>query len=408
MGIGSHLKEPPPGACGSSSILVFLRLGSYPSSLVLEPKKAEDITPPIQLDQSVDNYFKMIKVYATVLSVDLDNQDFKETFFNEAIRFGIKKPIKEIVERIKKINIRFTDMQKFRFGCLERGKDSVMEYYAKIKKYNKTVGYEEEQLRHQFLRGLNSDNQLEAEICGLKFPLEELVERLSAIENIRKMHKLLEQILYFLEIDRSLYPALFVNHLWYHCSASILWRRVKFFNEDYQQSQHALNMSRVLTHKGFSNIPIIEIARYCPKLLHLSLNSCICLTNQCITKITRFCPKLRYLELDDCLISNKTVNEITGNCINLKYLSLKECIRISNEVIKKLNPKIKIEYPDYSDDEFSDSDLSPLIPDPLRNEIVLTNTLNITDLISAIRVSSELTDPERINLLNSLAQAIGQ
>jgi len=75
---------------------------------------------------------------------------------------------------------------------------------------------------------------------------------------------------------------------------------------------------------------------------------------------------------------------------------------------------------DYSDDEFSDSDLPPLVPDPLRvsrsviftgggpNRMVLTNTLTVTDLISAIRVSTELTDSERINLLNSLAQAINQ
>ena len=38
--------------------------------------------PPTQLNQSIDNYFKMIKVYATVLGVDLDNQDLNGTFFN--------------------------------------------------------------------------------------------------------------------------------------------------------------------------------------------------------------------------------------------------------------------------------------------------------------------------------------
>ncbi|RHZ80883.1 hypothetical protein Glove_131g58 [Diversispora epigaea] len=108
----------------------------------------------------------MIKVYATALSVDLDNQDLKEIFFNglsrenkiEAIQFGIKKPIKKIVKRIKKIDIGFTDIQKFQFGYLKRGNNSVMKYYIKIKKYNETVEYEEKQLRHQFLHGLNSDN----------------------------------------------------------------------------------------------------------------------------------------------------------------------------------------------------------------------------------------------------------
>ena len=230
--------------------------------------------------------------------------------------------------------------------------------------------------------------------------------------NIFDLPELLEQILYFLEIDRSLYPALFVNHFWYHCGAPILWRRIEFFTEnDYQRGWHGRKMPRTLTRQlinfkkamcgkikptycfkmvylrleglkisdelistilcscpdirtlildrsvGFSNIPIIEIARFCPKLIHLSLNSCKCLTNRCITEITRSCPKLRHLELGDCSISNKAIEEITRNCTNLKYLSLKGCKRISEEVIKKLNPKIKIEYPDYSNDKWSNSHL---------------------------------------------------
>src|SRR5205823_11980450 len=121
--------------------------------------------------------------------------------------------------------------------------------------------------------------------------------------------------------------------------------------------------------KGFTNIPIIEIA-------HLSLNSCICLTNRCITEIACSCPELRHLELGDCSISNKAVEEIAHNCTNLKYLSLKVCKGISEEVMKKLNPKIKIEYPNYSDKKWSDSDL----PIPM-----FTGTLlDETDLISAL------------------------
>ena len=176
--------------------------------------------------------------------------------------------------------------------------------------------------------------------------------------------------------------------------------------------------------KGFTNIPIIEIARYCPKLLHLSLNSCICLTNRCITEISRSCPKLRHLELDDCSISNKAVEEIARNCTNLKYLSLEGCKGISEEVIKKLNSKIKIKHPVYSDDEFSDSDLPPLIPDysddefpvsdlpPLipiftgrRNGIAITRTFrdyylshisDETDLISAIINHLRENPPTRV------------
>ncbi|RHZ84700.1 hypothetical protein Glove_78g97 [Diversispora epigaea] len=319
----------------------------------------------------------------------------------------------------------------------------------------------EKLLKNVFIAGLNSDNQPVAEKYGEDLPLEKMVQL-----NIFDLPELLEQILYFLEVDRSLYPALFVNHLWYHCSAPILWRRVEFSIKGYRQNQCGKNKSgplywrlmkfkRVICGKtkplycskmvylkltglkisdallsailrscpninflilnqcyGYSNIPIIEIARCCSKLLYLSLNACICLTNQCITEIARSCPKLRHLELGDCSISNKAVEEIVRNCTNLKYLSLEGFRGISEEVMKKLNPKIKIEYPDYSDDEFSDSDLPPLIPDPLRvtRSVIFTDRRNEfrTDLINAIRVSSELTDPERINLLNRLARPIGQ
>ncbi|RHZ76187.1 hypothetical protein Glove_202g99 [Diversispora epigaea] len=102
---------------------------------------------------------------------------------------------------------------------------------------------------------------------------------------------------------------------------------------------------------GFSNIPIIEIAKYCLKLQHLSLNACGSLTDRCITEIARSCQKLRHLELRDCSINNKTVKEIVHNCTNLEYLGLKGCKGINEEVMKKLNPKIKIEHSDYSDDK---------------------------------------------------------
>src|SRR6185369_4174355 len=73
-------------------------------------------------------------------------------------------------------------------------------------------------------------------------------------------------------------------------------------------------------------------------------------TTVCLTEITRSCPKLRHLELGNCSIGNKAVEEIAHNCTNLKYLSLGGCKWISKEVMKKLNPKIKIEYPDYSEE----------------------------------------------------------
>ena len=44
--------------------------------------------------------------------------------------------------------------------------------------------------------------------------------------------ELLEQILHFLAIDKSLYPALYVSRLWYRCGAPILWRRIELKGND--------------------------------------------------------------------------------------------------------------------------------------------------------------------------------
>ncbi|CAG8509924.1 3601_t:CDS:2 [Dentiscutata erythropus] len=68
---------------------------------------------------------------------------------------------------------------------------------------------------------------------------------------------------------------------------------------------------------------------------------------------------------------NKTLTFFDGT-------SYEGCKGISEEVMKTFNPKIKIEYPNYSDEKWSDSDLPLPIP-------MFTGTLlNETNLISAL------------------------
>src|SRR3954471_19390383 len=53
--------------------------------------------------------------------------------------------------------------------------------------------------------------------------------------------ELLEQILHFLAIDKSLHPALFVSQLWYRCGASILWRHIELKGKDLYPGQSLSN-----------------------------------------------------------------------------------------------------------------------------------------------------------------------
>jgi hypothetical protein len=44
--------------------------------------------------------------------------------------------------------------------------------------------------------------------------------------------EVLEQFLYFLVIDKSLYPTLFVCQLWYRCGIPILWKYIELKEND--------------------------------------------------------------------------------------------------------------------------------------------------------------------------------
>src|SRR5947209_5598427 len=64
--------------------------------------------------------------------------------------------------------------------------------------------------------------------------------------NVFNLPELLENIFSFLAKDKALYPTLFVNHLWYHCSSPILWRGIEFFIENCRQNPHGKNISQAL------------------------------------------------------------------------------------------------------------------------------------------------------------------
>ena len=62
-----------------------------------------------------------------------------------------------------------------------------------------------------------------------------------AQSSIFYLPELLEQILYFLLIDKSLHPALFVSRLWYRCGAPILWRHIELKGKDLYPGQSLPN-----------------------------------------------------------------------------------------------------------------------------------------------------------------------
>ena len=170
-------------------------LGSYSSFPVLDPRKSKNIPLLIQYNQSVNIYFKAIKLYALKLDLNLNSKKLKKIFFNGLllenkkylIRFGIKNTLNELVVHLNNITIHSNDMQKFRFGIIEQGNASVMDYYIKFIRCtssNNSPQTDSDQLKYLFLLGLSPTHLLKAKKCGLKLPLGELLERLDELESL--------------------------------------------------------------------------------------------------------------------------------------------------------------------------------------------------------------------------------
>ena len=84
--------------------------------------------------------------------------------------------------------------------------------------------------------------------------------------------ELLEHILHFLLIDKSLYPSLYVSRLWYRCGAPILWRRIELKGNNWRYGYNVNNHFRlekfvkIMCGKNkpayASNVTYLEISNY--------------------------------------------------------------------------------------------------------------------------------------------------
>src|ERR1043165_9958343 len=78
--------------------------------------------------------------------------------------------------------------------------------------------------------------------------------------------ELLEQILRFLAIDKSLYPALYVSRLWYKCGALILWRRIELKKGEREDCTRLKKFMKIVRKRQkpvySSNLTHLEILHY--------------------------------------------------------------------------------------------------------------------------------------------------
>src|SRR6266496_1851456 len=165
--------------------------------------------------------------------------------------------------------------------------------------------------------------------------------------SVFNIQELLEQILYFLAIDKSLYPALFVSRLWYRCGAPILWRRIKLKGdkvEDKFRLERFLKIvpgggrkpvySSKLTHfkithyRSLSNKKIKGIVHTFQNIIHLDFEGSTDCTGKVLKLIAELYPNLEYLNISNLRGEFQPKNDIGLTAIANSCYKL-ECLNIS-------------------------------------------------------------------------------
>ena len=138
-----------------------------------------------------------------------------------------------------------------------------------------------------------------------------------AQSNIFYLPELLEYILHFLLIDKSIYPALYVSRLWYRCGAPILWKRVELKKGGRKDCTRLKKFMKIVRKR---QKPV-----YSSNLTHLEISHYRYLSDKKIKGIVCLFPNIVHLDFNFSTgFSDKTLNRIAESYSNLKYLNLQK------------------------------------------------------------------------------------
>src|ERR1043165_1489897 len=137
-----------------------------------------------------------------------------------------------------------------------------------------------------------------------------------AQSSIFYLPELLEQILHFLVLDKSLYPALFVCRLWYRYGAPILWKRVELKGDEAEDRSRLERFIKLVYGGGRKPI-------YISKLTHLKLSHYNSLSNRKIKSIVHTFPNIIHLDFEKSMDhTGKALKLIAKSYPNLEYINI--------------------------------------------------------------------------------------
>ena len=186
-----------------------------------------------------------------------------------------------------------------------------------------------------------------------------------AQSSIFYLPELLEQILHFLAIDKSLYLTLFVSRLWYRCGAPILWKYIKLKGKGYyraknppqlkkfiklvcekKQSVYSLNLTHleISYYHQLYDKKINNIVRLFPNIIHLDFRKSTGYSDKALNRIAKSYPNLKHLNLGKDkyvsshvgIITDKGLFALANACHKLEYLNISHRIEITETSISNI------------------------------------------------------------------------
>src|ERR1043166_5189098 len=138
-----------------------------------------------------------------------------------------------------------------------------------------------------------------------------------AQSSIFYLPELLEQILHFLVIDKSLYPALFVCRLWYRCAIPSLWKHIELKGKG-RKNYWRPNRSQL--EKFIKIVRKRQNPVYSSSITHLKISYYHSLSDKKIKDIVSSYPNIIHLNFKRSTgFSDKALILIAGAYPNLRY-----------------------------------------------------------------------------------------
>jgi hypothetical protein len=141
--------------------------------------------------------------------------------------------------------------------------------------------------------------------------------------------EVLEQILHFLAVDKSLYPTLFVYQLWYRCTIPSLWKYIELKGNDLKYKYYYLDryVYHERDHIRWERFVKIMCEKhksaYIMNTTHLEITFYHSLINKKIKSIVNTFPNIIHLDFKESIgFSDKSLFIIAESYSNLRYINL--------------------------------------------------------------------------------------